>query len=303
MNIWYKQKTLFLISIAFFFSKQSVEIATARDSNSIDSNWLEDSAFVDSNQSKLLAQSTVLREAGDSSIVELKLDNWLAKKRNSCQNINSAYREVYSFETDNYYIDICQLGDSFYYRRQSKFDDDSTLLIPALLISRNGVFQADSKGTAYFVGRDGDRYYSSVMLNDNEIVFEPELPPSPDPVLARDIAEANSQLPADGDIDRATNASLELDRAEETLNNPQQASICTGANTLNSHLDSWQQLLGKSLDKANQYALDNGHSFVYDAQTPEQALITTKEGAIINLNIATTSDTIERVCLRTLAEN
>lgn len=303
MSIWYKQKALSLISIAFF-SQQSVEIAAAENSNSGDFNWFEDSVFVDSNQGELSLQFAARSEAEDRIVEILQLDNWLAKKQNSCQNVNSAYQQVYSFETDNYYINICQLENNFYYHRQAKFDDDSPLLIPAQLVSHNGVFQANSKGTTYFVGRDGDRYYSSVMLNDNEIVFEPELQLSPDSVLARDVAEANSQLPADGDkADRATNASVEFDRPQENLDSSQQTSICTGANTLNSRLDSWQQLLGESLDKANQYALDNGHSFVYDAQTPEQASITTKEGAIVNLNIATTGDTIESVCIRTLAEN
>ena len=318
MNNWYKQKAFFLILLSFFFSK-SVEIVAYENSNSLDSNqWLEADS-VDGKLFNRFIDEAWLYERNDVRRVQLisrhesilpsnnlgeiyEVNNWLARQQNSCQNINSAYKEVYSFETDNYYIKICQIEDSFYYHRQSKFDDDSTLLIPAQIVTKDGIFQADSRGTTYFVGRDSDRYYSSVMQNNNEIIFEPELRLSPDTVLARDLAEANSQLP-DNDMkaDRATNASLES-HSEENLNRSQ-ALICTESDADNSRISDWQQLLGESLDTANKYAVNNGHSFVYNAQAPEQALITTKEGAIVNLNIASNSNTIERVCIRSSAEN
>ena len=322
MNNWYKQKAFFLILISFFFSKL-VEITASENPNTIGLNsnqLLENTDSLDSNE--LSTQFTNQAGLYDRNYAEgemqlisltnnsilpsnnvdeiLKVDNWLAQQQNSCQNINSAYQEVYSFQTDNYYISICQLGDSFFYHRQSKFDDDSTLLIPVQTMPHGGVFQAINKGTTYFVGRNGDRYYSSVMHNDNEIVFEPELHLSSDTVSTRDLAEVDSQLSADGVEARATNASLE-DRPENNLDS-QQALICTGVNTSDSHLHNWQRLLGESLDTASKYASNNGYSFIYDAQTPEQASITT-QAAIVNLDIAVKSDTIERVCIRSIAEN
>lgn len=98
----------------------------------------------------------------------------LADKTLECQKINVAYQEIYSFETENYYINVCQLGNNFYYHRQAKLNDD-LLLIPAQAIFGGSIFQASRGKTTYFVGRDGDRHYSSVMNNDHEIVFEPEL--------------------------------------------------------------------------------------------------------------------------------
>lgn len=339
MNSWYKQKAFFLIAISVFFS-ELFEIKASKYTNTVDSSsnqllkntdsndldklssrsinwaWLYEKNYVErqmqlislSNESILQnEQYPPLKRQGFGSLPQniteiLEVDNWLARQQNSCQNINSAYQQVYSFQTDNYYISICQHRDSFYYHRQSKFDDDKTLLIPAQAISHGGVFQATSRGTTYFVGKNGDRYYSSVMHNDNEIVFEPELSPSADTVLARDIAEINSRLLSEGiEADRATNASLELDRPKNYSYSSQQ-TFCTGANTSNSYLNSWRELLGESLYTASQYAFNNGYSFVYDAQTPEQALITTS-AAIVNLNIAVNSDTIEEVCIRPLAEN
>ena len=321
MNSWYEQKAFFLIVISCFFGK-SVEIAASEYPNPYNLNseqFLENTDLNDSGkfffrftaqmlspkkyierEMQLVSQSNNFISPSNNIVETLKIDNWLARQQNSCQNIDSAYQQVYSFQTDNYYISICQLEDSFYYHRQSKFDENSTMLIPAQAVSNIGVFQATSRGTTYFVGRDGDRYYSSVMQNDSEIVFEPELRLSPDAVLARDLAETNSKLPARGKVDRATNNSWSA-RPENNLD-PQQALVCTGANTSNSPSQSWQQLLGESLNTASQYALNNGYSFIYDAQTPEQALITTS-AAIVNLNIALKSDTIERVCIRPIAEN
>ena len=314
MNNWYKQKAFFLIVISFFFSK-SIEIKASDNPNIIDSDDLAKLSTQFTSWAKIYDKNYVERQMqlsflSNKSILpshniaeELKVDNWLARQQNNCQNINSAYQQVYSFQTNNYYISICQYKDSFYYHRQSKLDDDNTLLIPARSVIHGGVFQATSRGTTYFVGKNGDRYYSSVMQNDNEIVFEPELSPSADTVLAQDLAEINSQLPAEGvQTDRATNASLELNPPENYAYSSQQTNSCTGANTSNSYLNSWQQLLGQSLDAVSQYAFNNGYSFVYHAQTPEQASITTST-AIVDLNIAVKTDTIEQVCIRPLAEN
>lgn len=95
-----------------------------------------------------------------------------------CHNVNTAYQEVYGFETENYYINICQLDDEFFYYRQSKLDASNKLLISAESILRGDVFQATAGRTTYFVGIESDRYYSSVMSNNNEIVFEPEILPT-----------------------------------------------------------------------------------------------------------------------------
>ena len=322
MNNWYKQKAFFLILIGFFFSR-SVETIASKNPNTprLDSDRsLENTAlnslselFIRFKEQMLFNQNYAKRQMqltsfsnnfvspSNNIIGTLKMNNWLARQQDSCQKIDLAYQEVYSFQTDNYYISICQLEDSFYYHRQSKFDDDRPLLIPAQAISNGGIFQATSRGKTYSVGINGDRYYSLVMQNNNEIVFEPELPPSSDAVLARDLAEANSQLPATGvEADRATNASLELDSRENNLDS--QALICTEASISDSPSHDWQQLLGESLDTASQYALNNGYRFIYDTRTPEQAIIATSV-EIVNLNIATKSDTIEQVCIRPIAEN
>lgn len=158
--------------------------------------------------------------------------------RAECRNINTAYQNVYSFETENHHINICQVGKKFYYYRQSKLDANDNLLVPAKALVRGNIFQAKAGKKTYFVGMDSDRYYSSVMLNNNEIVFEPEIPASS--TCTQDFAQVSNQtnlptdLPTDYSLKRANNnslnsASFDLNYFEADF---QQITICNPAKPL-----------------------------------------------------------------------
>ncbi|MDJ0593557.1 MAG: hypothetical protein QNJ72_26830 [Pleurocapsa sp. MO_226.B13] len=229
-----------------------------------------------------------------------KTTNLLAQKMLSCQGIEVSYQEVYSFETENYYINICQFGDDFYYYRQSKSNLENDLLIPAEVVFGGKVFQATDGKTTYFVGKDGDRYYSSVMHNDDEIVFEPEL--RPEPQVFANIRQRRANLSSRNALDRPKSdrtATRESDRPQDRPNNTENSSVCTQDRTaFDPEFDDWQNLLGKSPAVANKYAINHGYNFVYDRKAPDRASIRTNEGTIVNLNIATTSKTIERICVQ-----
>ena len=274
---WCRQKALYAVIFCSVFSQHSFSIA------------LENSSKFASNKSLANSQTS-------------KIERWVARTSFECEAVNPEYREVYSFETENYYINICQLDDRFYYRRQAKYEAGETLLVPAEVVFKGNVFQAFDDDTTYFVGKNGDRHYSSVMHNNNEIVFEPELPPSD--TSSQDVAEANLSLPKDGrEANRSYNASVELDNSEGNSQSEQDRVCTQNESVLHPSLEDWQNLLGKSPDTANKYAVNNGHQFVYDEQTPNQALITTKEGLIVNLNIAATDETIEQICIEQIAES
>lgn len=200
-----------------------------------------------------------------------------------CPQINAAYQEVYSFETENYYINVCQLDNDFYYHRQSKIDSTNNIFVPAKPVFNGSVFQATVGKIDYFVGIDSDRYYSSVMLNSNEIVLEPEI--------------ESTTLQVSEVTDRSLqNASLELDSPQETA----QTSICAGEKSaFHPGLDGWQKLIGSSTRSANKFAVNNGHNFDYDrTENPNFAFITTKAGEIIDLSVVPASEIVERVCVR-----
>ena len=250
-------------------------------------------------------------------------NNWLGQNISECKQINNIYQEVYSFETEDSYINVCQVGDNFYYHRQSKNNPEDEILVPAEAVFGGNVFQANRGKTIYFVGKDGDRYYSSVMQNSNEIVFEPEML-EPSSIFPKSVPDSRVNFFVDRVI--STNAypqapsfyggirltqleginyvSWQFNPIQQEQDMAQNSSICTKSQTtLDPNLDSWVTLLGKSPDAANSIAVDNGHNFVYNRNSPHEAWIETKEGTIINLNIATTSETIERVCIEPLADN
>ena len=75
--------------------------------------------------------------------------------------------------------------------------------------------------------------------------------------------------------------------------------VCTSEkSTSHPSLDGWHKLLGKTPAIANTYATDNGHNFIYSDRNPSTASIATQNGAIVNLDIAAVSETIEQVCVR-----
>lgn len=227
--------------------------------------------------------------------------NTASVKTYSCRKTNPAYDDVYSFETENYYINICQIEDSFYYYRQSKSDINQNTLIPAYPVFGGKVFKAVDGKAIYFVGKDGNRHYSSTMLNNNEIVLEPELLPT-EALFSQDIVDSKVDFSFAGiklnSLDPIANVNWVVNSQENRQNNID-SFLCLEENSaVDPNLANWHSLLGKSPDIANDYATNNGHDFVYNRISPHQALIKTKEGSHINLNIAANSKVIKQVCVQ-----
>ena len=278
MISWYRQKYILLIIIGFtlggqkpLFAKQIVNFNQTPNVEVL---------------SKMVFQNNRL----------------LVQREDLCQKVDSEYQEVYSFETEEYYINICQSNNNFYYHRQSKVDSDDNFLAPAKSVFGGDVFQATNNRTIYFVGKDGDRYYSSVMHNNSEIVFEPELE---EPILSVENSREKTRdtsIPVSSfQLDSQVEVDLELDAPRDLT---QESLICANkSSAFHPDLNGWQKLIGESSDSANQYALKNGHDFSYLSTASGEATIKTKEGVLINLNIATNNDLIEQVCIQPVAEN
>ena len=219
----------------------------------------------------------------------------------SCSEINLTYQEVYKFKTENYYINICRVENDFYYYRQSKSNAEDNLLVPAQPVFGGDIFKATSGKEIYFIGKDSDRYYSSVMLNDNEIVLEPELIPTPI-TFSQDIVDSGVSFFFGGvrlnSLHNPTNASS-IQNIPQNGENSKYPLICVKDDSvLDPNFNDWQSLLGKSTATVNEYAINNGHNFVYHDDSRDRATIKTKEGKIVDLNIAATSEIVEQVCIK-----
>lgn len=217
-----------------------------------------------------------------------------ALRENLCKQVNTEYQEIYNFETESYYINICQSNEDFYYYRQSKTDPNDTLLTRAKSVFGGNVFQATDNKTIYFVGKDEERHYSSVMRNNSEIVFEPELEESVLSLGGSNQKPIEPSIPVKNlQLESKVGVDLDLDSPE---NLTKDSLICTNnSSAFHPDLKGWHKLIGQSSNTANQYALRNGHDF--SARSGE-ATITTQEGILINLNIATNNNLVERVCIQ-----
>ena len=69
----------------------------------------------------------------------------------SCQQINSAYQEVYAFETTSFYVNICQKDDVYFYSGEAKQSDRNSIFIPAAPLENHRGFQAENGNVSYLV--------------------------------------------------------------------------------------------------------------------------------------------------------
>ncbi len=68
-----------------------------------------------------------------------------------CQQIGTAYQEVYAFETDSFYVNICQKGNAYFYSGEAKQSDHSSIFMPAYPLKNGQGFQAENGNLSYLV--------------------------------------------------------------------------------------------------------------------------------------------------------
>lgn len=197
-----------------------------------------------------------------------------------CQQMGQGYQEVYAFETQNFYINICHLNGSFFYHRQSKINPRDTIFLPATIVFGGDYYQATDGKTVYLVGMNADGYYSSVMQNNNEIVFEPELKPS------------------SATVQNSFNNNYSY--TEEQYNTSNQ--VCTSdKNDIQPPLSDWQKFIGKPPEAINKYAVNNGYQFSYNNDNSARAIVNTTEGVTVIFNIEKSTQTVNDICVNAVA--
>jgi len=68
-----------------------------------------------------------------------------------CQQIDPDYQAVYAFETVNFYVNICQKGDNYFYSGEAKQSDRSSIFITAQPLENGSGFQAKNGNVSYLV--------------------------------------------------------------------------------------------------------------------------------------------------------
>jgi hypothetical protein len=254
--------------------------------------------------SAIAAKTNVLFDSFTTSVIENRgLKSWLlAKSSNTCQQFHSQYQQVYEFETQSSYIGICQQENDYFYYRQSKLSPEKSLLLPAKIVFGGNIYQAVDGKTIYFVGIDNNGYYSSVMNNNNEIIFEPEIDRQ-----AATLAEITIPTGAGENIsDESNSHEVKNDRFPSSMgeNSDRTSPICTQDRTdLAPEFNGWQEFIGESPKIVGEYATNNGHDFTYNTDAPKQALVETRDGLVVNLDIARISQRVHRVCIEPIVSS
>jgi hypothetical protein len=127
---------------------------------------------------------------------------------------------------------------------------------------------------------NADGYYSSVMQNNNEIVFEPELKPS------------------SATVQNSFNNNYSY--TEEQYNTSNQ--VCTSdKNDIQPPLSDWQKFIGKPPEAINKYAVNNGYQFSYNNDNSARAIVNTTEGVTVIFNIEKSTQTVNDICVNAVA--
>lgn len=69
----------------------------------------------------------------------------------TCQQISKTYQEVYAFETSNFYINICQKGNFYFYSGEAKQSNLNSIFIPAHPLENGTGYQAQNGNVSYVV--------------------------------------------------------------------------------------------------------------------------------------------------------
>ena len=77
----------------------------------------------------------------------------------NCQRISSEYQEIYAFETDSFYVNICQKDDVYFYSGEAKQSDKpddigsprSSIFIPAYPLEDDRGFYSENGNLSYIV--------------------------------------------------------------------------------------------------------------------------------------------------------
>lgn len=108
---------------------------------------------------------------------------FLLERDRHCQQIEPAYQEVKAFETANFYVNICQKDNNYYYLGEAKTGKIDTIFIPAYSLASGTMYRANNGNVTYLVNilpksailtiqRNGMQIARETSLSDRCIVLQ-----------------------------------------------------------------------------------------------------------------------------------
>ena len=90
----------------------------------------------------------------------------------TCQDFGEAYQEIGTFETANFYVNLCQKGDQYFYSGTAKNKSLKSNFIPAYATEQINTYQADNGNTSYIVEIKSTEATLRITRNGKTVVVE-----------------------------------------------------------------------------------------------------------------------------------
>ena len=142
---------------------------------------------------------------------------FLLERDRNCQQIESAYQEVKAFETANYYVNICQKDNNYYYLGEAKTGTINTVFIPAHSLASGAMYRANNGNVSYTIDILPDGATLTIERNGTQIVRESSLSDrciEPYNTLKMGIASQIYDPPSNNHLSFLNRSYLQLDRIE-----------------------------------------------------------------------------------------
>ena len=90
----------------------------------------------------------------------------------NCQQIGEQYQEVSSFETANFYVNICSKGDRYFYSGEAKQNNLGSIFLPAYPLSSKQSYVASNGNISYLISITPDENTLAIRKNGRQIAIE-----------------------------------------------------------------------------------------------------------------------------------
>jgi hypothetical protein len=142
---------------------------------------------------------------------------FLLESDRQCRQIEPAYREVKAFETANYYVNICQKDNNYYYLGEAKTGTINTVFIPAHSLASGAMYRANNGNVSYIINILPDGATLTIERNGTQIVRESSFSDrciEPYNALKMGIASQIYDSPSNNHLSFLNRSYLQLERIE-----------------------------------------------------------------------------------------
>lgn len=90
----------------------------------------------------------------------------------NCARIGEEYQEVLAFETANFYVNICLMGDRYFYSGEAKQGNLGSIFLPAYPLANEQDYIANNGNISYLISSSASENTLTIRKNGRQIASE-----------------------------------------------------------------------------------------------------------------------------------